>query len=80
LRISWQARRNGQGTLGLDVNILTAEYGPRVYLTGILRELDQEPDAQLAEKQGKRPDAGATRKRRIGAFQARDPEERDCDD
>ena len=30
----------GLGTLGLEVNILTPEFGPRVYLTGILTELE----------------------------------------
>ena len=34
----------GLGTLGLGVNILTPEFGPRVYLTGILTELELEPD------------------------------------
>ena len=34
----------GLGTLGLEVNILTPEYGPRVYLTGILTEAELEPD------------------------------------
>jgi len=40
----------GLGTLGLDVNILTPEYGPRVYLTGILTELELEPDAPITEQ------------------------------
>lgn len=35
----------GLGTLGLDVNILTPEFGPRVYLTGILTEAVLEPDS-----------------------------------
>jgi epoxyqueuosine reductase QueG len=34
----------GLGTLGLDVNILTPEFGPRVYLTGILTEAQLEAD------------------------------------
>ncbi len=34
----------GLGTLGLDVNILTPEFGPRVYLTGVLTEAVLEPD------------------------------------
>ena len=29
----------GLGTFGLEVNILSPEYGPRLYLTGILTEL-----------------------------------------
>jgi epoxyqueuosine reductase QueG len=32
----------GLGTLGLEVNILTPEFGPRLYLTGILTELELE--------------------------------------
>ncbi|WP_052249647.1 hypothetical protein [Tateyamaria sp. ANG-S1] len=40
----------GLGTLGLDVNILTPEYGPRVYLTGILTELELEPDGKTTEQ------------------------------
>jgi ferredoxin len=40
----------GLGTLGLDVNILTPEYGPRIYLTGILTELALEPDGPMAEQ------------------------------
>lgn len=40
----------GLGTLGLDVNILTPEYGPRVYLTGVLTELELEPDERITEQ------------------------------
>ena len=40
----------GLGTLGLEVNILTPEFGPRVYLTGILTELELEPDHPLTEQ------------------------------
>jgi ferredoxin len=40
----------GLGTLGLEVNILTPEYGPRVYLTGILTELELEADKPMAEQ------------------------------
>jgi len=40
----------GLGTLGLEVNILTPEFGPRVYLTGILTELELEPDGPLTEQ------------------------------
>ena len=34
----------GLGTLGLEVNILTPEFGPRIYLTGILTELKLEAE------------------------------------
>lgn len=40
----------GLGTLGLEVNILTPEFGPRVYLTGILTELELEPDQRMTEQ------------------------------
>jgi len=40
----------GLGTLGLEVNILTPEFGPRVYLTGILTELELEPDPIMSEQ------------------------------
>ncbi len=40
----------GLGTFGLEVNILTPEFGPRVYLTGVLTELELEPDAPMTEQ------------------------------
>jgi ferredoxin len=40
----------GLGTLGLEVNILTPEFGPRVYLTGILTEHELEPDQRITEQ------------------------------
>src|SRR3982751_5170695 len=40
----------GLGTLGLEVNILTPEFGPRVYLTGVLTELELEPDERITEQ------------------------------
>ena len=40
----------GLGTLGLEVNLLTPEFGPRIYLTGILTELELEPDARITEQ------------------------------
>ena len=40
----------GLGTLGLEVNILTPEFGPRVYLTGILTEIELEPDRPITEQ------------------------------
>src|SRR5260221_7064817 len=40
----------GLGTLGLEVNILTPEFGPRVYLTGVLTELELEPDQRITEQ------------------------------
>src|SRR6059058_3886787 len=40
----------GLGTLGLEVNILTPEFGPRVYLTGVLTELELAADAPMTEQ------------------------------
>jgi epoxyqueuosine reductase QueG len=40
----------GLGTFGLEVNILTPEFGPRVYLTGILTEAELEPDSRITEQ------------------------------
>ncbi len=40
----------GLGTLGLEVNILTPEFGPRIYLTGVLTELELEADAVMTEQ------------------------------
>jgi len=40
----------GLGTLGLEVNILTPEYGPRIYLTGILTELELAADHPMTEQ------------------------------
>ena len=40
----------GLGTFGLEVNILTPEFGPRLYLTGILTEAELEPDEIMTEQ------------------------------
>lgn len=40
----------GVGTLGLEVNILTPEFGPRVYLTGVLTEVELEADGPMTEQ------------------------------
>lgn len=40
----------GLGTFGLEVNILTPEYGPRLYLTGVLTELELEGDKPMTEQ------------------------------
>src|SRR5499427_10142929 len=40
----------GLGTLGLEVNILTPEFGPRLYLTGILTEHELAPDQRMEEQ------------------------------
>ena len=40
----------GVGTLGLEVNILTPEFGPRVYLTGVLTEVELDADGPMTEQ------------------------------
>ena len=40
----------GLGTFGLEVNILTPEFGPRIYLTGVLTECELEPDRPMTEQ------------------------------
>jgi len=40
----------GMGTLGLEVNLLTPEFGPRVYQGAVLTDAELEPDARLAEQ------------------------------
>ena len=40
----------GLGTFGLEVNILTPEFGPRVYLTGVLTELELEAATPMTEQ------------------------------
>ncbi|MCP4328166.1 MAG: epoxyqueuosine reductase [Alphaproteobacteria bacterium] len=40
----------GLGTFGLEVNILTPEFGPRLYLTGVLTEAELEPDTPMTEQ------------------------------
>ncbi len=40
----------GLGTFGLEVNILTPEFGPRLYLTGVLTDLELEPDEIMTEQ------------------------------
>ena len=40
----------GLGTFGLEVNILTPEFGPRIYLTGILTEATIAADQRIKEQ------------------------------
>ena len=40
----------GLGTFGLEVNILTPEFGPRIYLTGILTEATIAADSRITEQ------------------------------
>jgi ferredoxin len=40
----------GLGTLGLEVNLLTREFGPRVYFSAMLTDAELEPDARITEQ------------------------------
>jgi ferredoxin len=40
----------GMGTLGLEVNLLTPEFGPRVYQGAVLVDADLEPDARITDQ------------------------------
>ena len=40
----------GMGTMGLEVNILTPEFGPRIYLTGVLTEALIPADKPITEQ------------------------------
>ncbi|MBI4013858.1 MAG: hypothetical protein HY359_16190 [Candidatus Rokubacteria bacterium] len=40
----------GMGTLGLEVNLLTPEFGPRVYHGAVLTDAELAPDARLGEQ------------------------------
>lgn len=40
----------GMGSLGIDLNLLTPEYGPRVYVSVLLTHADLEPDARTTEQ------------------------------
>jgi epoxyqueuosine reductase QueG len=40
----------GLGTLGMNVSLLTPQFGPRLYLTGVLTELELEADTPLQEQ------------------------------
>ncbi|MGH7818854.1 MAG: hypothetical protein ACREQ9_03700 [Candidatus Binatia bacterium] len=40
----------GMGTLGLEVNILTPEFGPRVYQGAVLTDAELEPDARITDQ------------------------------
>ncbi len=49
LDFKWVAEAAGIGTAGLELNLLTPEYGPRVYLGVVMTEAVLEPDPPLAE-------------------------------
>jgi ferredoxin len=40
----------GMGTLGLEVNLLTPEFGPRVYHGAVLTDAELEPDSRITDQ------------------------------
>ncbi len=48
----------GLGTLGLNQQLLTPEFGPRVILTAVMSSLDVEPDRRRAESLCRGPSCG----------------------
>jgi len=48
----------GLGTLGLNLQLLTPEYGPRVLLTAVLSSIDVECDQPMAEALCRGPECG----------------------
>ena len=48
----------GLGTLGLNLQLLTPEYGPRVVLTAVMSSVDVEPDARRTESLCHGPSCG----------------------
>ncbi|MEW6276786.1 MAG: hypothetical protein AB1556_16965 [Bacillota bacterium] len=41
----------GLGTLGLNLNLITPQFGPRVYLSAVLVDIDLDPDPRLTKRQ-----------------------------
>ncbi len=58
LSLDHAAVEAGLGTLGLNLQLLTPEYGPRVILTAILSSIPVEPDRRVEEPLCLGPDCG----------------------
>ncbi len=58
LSLSHAAVEAGLGTLGLNLQLITPEFGPRVILTAVLCSLDCEADSRIAETLCKGPECG----------------------
>ncbi len=58
LSLSHAAVEAGLGTLGLNLQLLTPEFGPRVMLTAVLCSLDCETDARMEESLCLGPECG----------------------
>ncbi len=58
LSLEHAAVEAGLGTLGLNLQLLTPEYGPRVMLSGVLSSVPVEPDARRGEALCLGPECG----------------------
>jgi len=59
VHLAYRLRRTGEArTLGLNLQLLTPEYGPRVILTAVLCSVDVECDKPMAEALCKGPTCG----------------------
>ena len=58
LSLDHAAVEAGLGTLGLNMQLVTPEYGPRVLLASVLSSVDVEPDAKMDKALCKGPDCG----------------------
>ena len=58
LSLTHAAVEAGLGTLGLNLQLLTPEFGPRVILTAVLCSLECEADQRIAETLCKGPECG----------------------
>ena len=58
LPLTWAAVEAGLGTLGLNLQLLTPEYGPRVLLTAVLCSVEVECDRPMAQALCKGPSCG----------------------
>ena len=58
LSLNHAAVEAGLGTLGLNLQLLTPEYGPRVLLTAVLCSVDCEPDERMADALCLGPECG----------------------
>jgi epoxyqueuosine reductase QueG len=58
LSLNHAAVEAGLGTLGLNLQLLTREYGPRVMLTAVMCSVDCEPDQRMTEALCLGPECG----------------------
>lgn len=49
LDFKWVAEESGVGTVGLELNLLTPDYGPRVYIGVVMTDAELDPTPKLEE-------------------------------